>query len=188
MYTRLQVVNHGLRKLGASPVSRLDPPSTSLERHVADGYPLWLISELAKRRWVFATEHNYTLAKVDTLTNVDRPHKYQLPAQCLRPLRSDVSDWVQSGRYLYSAYTTLKISMIVKREETEFDPLFVEVFACRIATECVEFTTQSNTKADRTDFGYEEALTIASRANAFTIGPENLSDHDEAYDWITERY
>lgn len=188
MLTDVQIINNGLSKIAASRVTRIDPPKTPLEGFVAAGYPQWKRSELTKRRWVFALEHEYALTKVATLTGVDRPYKYPLPNECLRPIRTKRSEWVQRGRYLYSAYSTLKIDFIKNADESEFDPLFNDVLSGRVAIECVEYATQSNTKEDKAQGYYDRAVKAAAQANAFVIGAEDIQDDDEDFSWVSTRY
>lgn len=188
MFTRVQIVNIGLSKIASSRVKRLDPPQTSLERYVADNYEHWKRSELTKRRWVFATEDDYQLTKSDTLTDVARPYKYPLPVECLRPIRLKRTEWKQRRRFIYSACDPLKISFIVNATEDEFDPLFVEVLASRIAVGCVEYVTQSNTKKADAKALYDEAVGDAAKANAFVIGPEDITSDDDDYPFVNARY
>lgn len=188
MFTVVQIINLGLSKIASSRVSRIDPPVSSLERFVAEGYPHWKRSELAKRRWVFATEDNYLLTRTETLENVDKPHKFQLPVECLRPIRGKRTEWKQRRRFLYSDYDTLRVSMIMNVDETEFDPLFVEVLAARIALESVEYVTQSNTKKADVEALYRVAVSEAGQANAFVIGPEDVSEDDNDFPFITSRF
>lgn len=188
MFTAVQIINLGLSKIASSRVSRIDPPVSPLERFVAEGYLHWKRSELTKRRWVFATEANYLLTRVDTLENVEQPYKYQLPVECLRPIRLKRTEWTQRRRFVYSAYDTLRVSMIMNVDETEFDPLFVEVLASRIALECVEYVTQSNTKKADIEALYRMAVDDAAKANAFVIGPEDVADDDSDFPFITSRF
>jgi hypothetical protein len=188
MFTNVQIINLGLSKIASSRVSRIDPPVSPLERFVAEGYDHWKRSELTKRRWVFATEDDYTLTRTETLENVDRPYKFQLPVECLRPVRGKRTEWKQRRRFLYSAYDTLRVSMIMNVDETEFDPLFVEVLACRIALESVEYVTQSNTKKADSEALYRAAVDEAARANAFVIGPEDIGEDDSDFPFITSRF
>lgn len=146
MFTSVQIINLGLSKIASSRVSRIDPPSTNLERFVAEGYQQWKRSELAKRRWVFAIDEYYTLTASAVFEGRERPYEYPLPPECLRPIRSKRAEWVQRRRSLYSAYNELTVPLIMNVDEDEFDPLFVDVLSCRIALESVEYVTQSNTK------------------------------------------
>lgn len=188
MFTKVQIINLGLAKIASSRVSRIDPATTSLERHCAEGYLHWKRSELTKRRWVFATEDNYVLTLQDTLTDVDKPYKYGIPTEALRPIRSKFSEWKQRGRFIYSECPTLRVSLVFDKPENEFDPMFVEVLACRIARECSEYVTQSNTKNADADALYRRSVDEAGQVNAFIIGPEDIQADDSDFSFLTSRY
>ena len=188
MYTPVQIINLGLGKLGQSQIERIDPPRTSLERFVAAGYPIWKRTEIAKRRWVFATSYDVPMALTETITDVERPYKYVIGSDVLRVVRSRYSEWRQGGRYVFSAHAELKLTLIRNAVEADFDPLFVEVLASRIAFECAEFVTQSNTKKQEASDSYTVAVGEAGRANAYTIGAEDNTSDDGVYSFLTARY
>lgn len=188
MFTNVQVINLGLAKIGSSRVRDISPPRTSLEQHCAEGYQMWKRTELAKHRWVFATEYGYALTITAELEREDGlRYKYGLPTDCLRPLRSKYTTWVQAGRFVYSECDTLAIDYIRNVPEADFDPLFVDVLAARVALESVEYVTQSNTKKADTDALYDRALNAAKKANAFTRGPEDIQSDDCDFSFITAR-
>lgn len=188
MFTDVQIVNLGLSKLGSARIARIDPPRTSLESFVSAGYVHWKRSEMAKRRWCFALEVDAALAKVAEVEGSERPYKYELPTDCLRPIRRSGTEWVQTGRFLRSAIDSLKVDYVRNVDEADFDPLFVEVLACRIAVESVEYVTQSNTKKADAKALYDEAVADASKNNAFVIGPESNGADDSAFPLLTARY
>lgn len=188
MFSDVQIVNLGLSKIGQSRIERIDPPRTSNERFVAEGYQHWKRSELAKRRWVFTIEMNYKLTITEVLDDVERPYVYKLPTECLRPIRDKRTEWVQSRRNLHSSNDELYIDYVANVDSVEFDPLFVEVLACRVALECVEYITQSNSKKAEADAAYRDAVAEAARSNAFTIGPEDIQADDNDFAFLTGRY
>ena len=189
MFTDVQVINLGLSKIASNRIARIAPAQTQLEGYMASNYQHWKRTELAKRRWVFALEEHYQLTVEATLTNVNRPYKYALPIDCLRPVREKNSEWVQRGRYIYSAYSTLRITYIKNVDESEFDPLFNEVLACRIAYESAEYVTQSNAKKTAAFELYNDAIRVAGQCNAFTIGPEDINDeNDDDSSWVVSRH
>lgn len=188
MLTDVQIINNGLSNISASRITRIDPPQTPLEGFMASRYPQWRRSELTKRRWVFALEENYTLTKVDTLDDVAKPYKYAIPNDCLRPVRTKYTEWVQRGRYIYSAYDTLKIDYIKNVDESEFDPLFNDVLSARVAIDSCEYVNQSNKKKETAKQEYKDALAAAALANAFVIGPEDIREDDEDFEWVSSRY
>lgn len=188
MFTRLQIINIGLSKIASSRITQIDPPTSSLERYMADNYVHWKRSELTKRRWVFATEDNYALTQVEVLTGADKPYKYSMPVDMLRPIRQKRTEWKQRRQHIYSAENNLKISYVADVQEDEFDPLFVEVLACRIAMDSAEYITQSNTKKADAKAIYDAAVLDAGKVNAFIIGPEDNTYDEEDYPFITSRF
>lgn len=189
MFTDVQTINLGLSKIASNRIASISPARTPLEGFMSANYKHWKHTELAKRRWVFALEENYPLTAEEVLTNVSRPYKFAMPIDCLRPVREKRSEWVQRGRYIYSAYSTLNLMYIRNVDESEFDPLFNEVLACRIAYESAEFVTQSNNKKEMAINLYNDAVRIAGQCNAFTIGPEDINDdNDDDSSWIVGRH
>lgn len=184
MFTDVQTINQGLSKGASSRIGRIDPASTPLEKYMALNYPQWKRSELAKRRWVFATVEDYVLTATATDIPGGRPYKYPLPIDCLRPIRKKRSEWVQRGRDLYSAYPTLTIDYTYNAPESEWDPLFQDVVAARVWKESCEYVTQSSTKKADAAVEYKEALAEAAKANAFVIGPEDLDEVDNEPSWL----
>jgi len=187
VFTDIQIINLGLGKIAEAQIERIDPPRTSLERFIAAGYTSWRNSELAKRRWVFATEYDFPLALVASDLPGVRKYKYSLPTDCLRPIREKGVEWRQSGRFIQSSNSALTIPYVINVPEADFDPLFVEVLAERVALESVEYVTQSNSKRQSREVNYVEAVADASRNNAFVIGPEDNTSDDEAYGFLEGR-
>lgn len=191
MYTDVQIVNLALGKVTSSRIQRLDPPTSALEVYMYNGYTPWKRTELTKRRWVFALEDQYDLPLAGSLEGDGiggRTYKFLLPPECLRPVRQSRSEWVQRGRYLYSANRELKIQFVRNAPEADFDPLFVDVLASWIAYQSVEYVTQSNTKKANAKSMYAEAVSEAARMNAFIIGPEDIADDDTDFTFVTDRY
>lgn len=189
MLTDIQIINLGLSKGSSSRIRQIAPPLTQLEQFMAGNYAQWKREELAKRRWVFAMVDNYAPVLSATIPNVDKPFKYNLPNDCLRPLRGKRTEWKQRGRALYSNYSSgLLFDYISNIAESEFDPLFNEVLACKIWWESCEYVTQSNTKKQDAEAKYDRAVRTAAQANAFVIGPEDIEDVDEDFDFVNARY
>lgn len=186
--TDLEVANLGLGKLSASRISVLSASGTPLERHITAGFAHWRKSELLKHRWVFATIDNFEMTLSDTLDEAEdgRIYVYDLDTDVLRPIRTQDAEWKQRGRKLYSKYDTLTISYLQTTTVIE-DDLFIEVLACRVARECVEYITQSNTKKADIIREYDEWIDQAKRNNAFIVGSEDINMHDEDYPFIAAR-
>lgn len=189
MLTDVQVINGGLSKISSNRIGQIAPPKTSLEGYMAANYPHWKRTELTKRRWVFALEEQYALTLDSSRTDgVPKPHKFALPVDCLRPVRSKTTEWVQRGRFIFSAYDALSIDYIRNAAEAEFDPLFDEVLQCKIAFESAEYVTQSTSKKDFAYKLYKEAVSEAGQCNAFIIGPEDIQADDDDFSWVSGRY
>lgn len=188
METKLHIVNIGLSKLGSSRVSNLSPASTSLEKFIESNYEHWKRTELAKRRWVFAMDEEYALAQIGTEGPTDRPNVYSMPEKLLRPVRRDGADWIQRFRTILSSELALTIPVVWNVDEESFDPFMAEVLACRVAIGSVEFVTGSNTKKHAIALEYKDAVMEAARANAFVIGPEDISDYDDNFDYLSSRW
>jgi len=183
MLTDVQLLNNGLSKISASRIDRIDPPRTPLEKYMAANYEQWKRAELAKRRWVFAMEKYYKLTLQEKIPGIDKPYKYALPIDCLRPIRHKRAEWEVRGKFVYSNNSQLRIDYIRNVPESDFDALFNEVLACKIAYESTEYVNQSTSKKQGVKMDYDEAVEIAGKANAFIIGPENVGDEDSDEDY-----
>lgn len=195
MTTAVKVINLGLSKIAASRVSSIEPPKSNLERYMADNYPEWRDAELSARRWRFAMEYKALTLDGELLAaSTDKPYRYLMPNDCLRPVRRKGDEWEQHGRFLYSNQNTLTVVCVVRKSENEFDPLFVEVLACKIAYESCEYVTQSNQKKEDAERAYDKAVVRAAKVNAFLTGAEAVSDEStsaadaSAFSWVTDRY
>jgi hypothetical protein len=187
--TDVQIINNGLSGLGQSRIRQIAPPITPLEQYCAARYSQQKLSELAKRRWVFAWAFEYVLTLSETLTTgTAKPYKYALPADCARPMRTKYSEWEQRGRFVYSAYSTLSIDYIRNVTNAEFDPLFNDVLSCRIRMDSAEYVTQSNAKKMTAKEEYKEAVADAAKVNAFIIGPEDIQEDDSDFSWVGARH
>lgn len=191
MPTSKEIANMGLGKIGASRINNLAPPVSPLEILIAGQYDQWKRSELAKRRWVFATIRATLTPLPGTETDLGdgRIYKYNLPGAFLRPVRNNASSWVQNGQFIYDSDSTLTLEYIQSVADSELtDPLFVDVLACRIAMECAEPATQSPGKKREAVLMYKDALAEAGRSNAFILDNDNpVSDDDNGYSWVVER-
>jgi hypothetical protein len=183
------ICNLGLGKIAASKISSLAPPRSAVERHCAEGYPQWRDSELTRNTWAFALSYR-ALTKTGPDVSVPedgRIYQYALPNDCMQPIRDKHTEWEQRGQFIYSVNSTLTLPYVKRANEADFHPLFVELLACRVAMECVEFATQSNTKGQAADQKYDYWLTEAKRVNAVIIGPQNVELDDDNDEWVQAR-
>lgn len=178
----------GLAKIGQSTVSTLSPPKSETEKTVARSYAQWRDSELMKKRWVFATQIR-SLARTDRpkIDGVREGYEFQKPGDVLRIVREKRSLWLIRGNKVYSPYDIETVECICRVDEELFDPLFVEVLACRVAKEMVEPVTQSNEKWEKAQALYEKAILDAGKLNAFLLEPQTLTANDADHTWIAAR-
>lgn len=190
MTSKLRIVNVGLGRIAQTHISSLDPPRTSVERFISVSYDIWKHSELAAHPWIFAEVVDFAAAKVSEGHDAPYPYRYQVPADCLRLRRTEPDQWQRAAEgLLWSGVDNLKITYLRNVPEEDFDPLFVDVMAWRVARETVEYITQSNSKKADTDSGYRRAIADARRGNAFVRGPEPYAgDLDASFTFVHARY
>lgn len=191
MATAISVLNQGLAKLSSAAVATITPPRTSLERFCAENYVQWRRSEIAKHPWRFALTTVTLTQTGDVLPSAHgaKLYQYLLPNDCVRVRRRDGDEWEQYGRMLRSGKTTgLTVEYLADKGENEMDPLFIDVLACRVAIECVEKVTQSNTKRETIEREYERREGDAKKNNAFVTGPVDIQDDDSQYSWLSARW
>lgn len=184
------IINLGLGKLGSYSVNSIAPAVTPLEKKVAAGYPQWRDSEITKNRWVFARLYAVLTAggASATMGTSDRPNGFAKPNDALRVLREKGAKWEQRGAYLYTYDSTLTIPYVARVVEAEFDPLFVDTLAARVAVEMCEGVTQSNLKKQDAQAQYTQTIRVARAANAITLGSDDsMTELDDDDDWLTAR-
>jgi hypothetical protein len=183
------VINLGLGLLGAYSVTSIDPPVTPIEKRMAQFYPHWRKSELTRRRWVFNRKYKVLTISPDApMETADRPYGYLLPNDYLAAVRDKTTRWQVRGRYVYNSNDEMVLEYKADIPTTEFDPLFVDVLAARIAYENCEWVTQSNMKKADAERYYKDMLRLASANNALIIGSEDdMTDLDDDDTWIMSR-
>lgn len=181
------ICNLGLGKIGASRVSNIVSPRSPTETHCARGYKQWVKSELTKRRWVFSRSFRTLTAVLGVDTTAERPYVYSLPEDFIRPIKWKSDEWQRRGRYIHSAISPFTLEYHALVAEDDFDPLFVDVMACRVALESTEFLTQSNVKFANIQGWYDQAIRDAGRMNAYELGPEDITTEEIDNDWERAR-
>lgn len=62
------------------------------------------------------------------------PYQFTLPADCLRVLDVECSEWKMQGRRIHASCAPLPLSYIADIENADqFDPLFMDALATRLA-------------------------------------------------------
>lgn len=192
MASRVDLANLALTKLGSA--KRI----TSLtENSVAAGainavYDLMRLAELRAHYWAFALKRTAIPASA-TLPSWGYTLAFPLPADFVRLVQvnqfylvpglldyndADASDWaIESGSILCNYAAPLRIRYVWNvTDEGTFDPLFNVSFASRLAYECCEQITNSNSKKAALADDYKAAIKEAVKASAIEKPPAVIGD------------
>lgn len=91
------------------------------------------------------------------------------------PTNVAYSDFLFEGPYIISGTGSLSVPfrfVADVSDESQFDPMFAEGFACRIGAEVCEPITQSSVKIDTIERKYAKLMTEARLVNGVETGPE----------------
>tara|TARA_R110000803_G_scaffold124079_1_gene191901 strand:- start:11830 stop:12408 length:579 start_codon:yes stop_codon:yes gene_type:complete len=186
----VDICNLALQRLGAKPISSLSQDSTAA-RACNRAYEHSRDSELRAHPWSFARARA-SLAAESTDPIFGFAKQYPLPSDYLRILPNDgvngtstQNDFQIEGRKILTDDSS-PISLVYLRKVTdtnEFDALFVELLASRIAVEIAEKVTQSNTKKADAQQQYKEVKAEARKVNAFERPAQELPTDP----WIASR-
>lgn len=181
----VEICNLALGKLGSYTVDTIDAPISSHERRLSYLYPHLRRVELRRHRWLFAKKRA-SLPAIVAIAPEGFQYAFQLPPDCLRALRRSSSDFLVEGKTLFSNYGPTYPLEYTKDEQdvTLFDPLFIEMLACRLAYEMCESVTQSNEKKKDVSAAYQNARVDAAKANGFERGPEANNEDDGSFSWL----
>lgn len=182
----IDICNKALDKLGQSPIISLDDGNKS--------------ANLCKRNWEMIRDQvlrdhpwNFAMKRATLAPNSVAPdwgftYQFPKPADCLRVV--EIRD-LSAGEYqiesnqILADEDVLYIRYIRKvSDPNEFDSLFVDSAATRMAAELCEALTQSSTKRESLFSEYDDSLTRAKRVD----GQENPPAQFEEDDWINVRY
>ena len=182
MANKVSIANRALTKLGAQRILLLSD-DTEQARVLNSMFDDVRDAELRRCRWKFA------LRRAELMALVEPPlfgyaYQYPLPADYLGLvqvgefyLRSRMqAPWsVESGRILTNMPAPLRIRYQCDVDNPGlFDPLFVEVLACKLAMEACEAINQSSTKYQACAEAYQFAVTEATRQDAIENPPDEL--------------
>ena len=175
--SEVSVANLALQKLGAERIVSLtqDHPNA---RSINACFEETVKQELRDRAWGFAIKRVVLApSSTTTITNPDMPfnNAFPLPNGCLRvlpPSRENLDWQIESIDNVAAIYTNDGTSLPIRyvdyvADPTRWDALFAEVIACRIAVQCCEDITQSNTKQEKVERELKFALARARKTNAF---------------------
>lgn len=192
MASIIQVANRALSKLGAARIISLGD-NNKQARAVASCFDDLRDAELRAHRWSFALTRTALPALTSTPV-YEYHHEYQLPTDFLRLdmidgrypsavmdnyIDGETSEYaVEGGKILTNIAAPLKIRYCRRVEDpNEWDVLFREALACRIAAEICEELTQSNPKKDAAWTEWKRAISEATKINAIERPPQTPPDN-----------
>lgn len=190
MASQIDIVNRGLSKIGAMPITALSDPAKAA-RLAASVYETVRDAEIAAYAWNFAKTRKMLPADMDKPA-FGRERQYCLPADCLRVLEAgpwpravmsdfvdyDTSSFTIEGRHILTDHGPA-LNLVYLRRVTDpgfYPPVFIEALAARLAVEMAESLTGSNSKRELAWKEYEQAVRQARRVNAIEKPPQAVQD------------
>jgi hypothetical protein len=183
MSSKVSIANRAAAKLGDDRILLLTD-DTKTARTINGMFDEVRDAELRRYHWKFAITRD-ALPALAAAPAWGFAYQYPLPADYLGMVQ--VNDYIlrgnkqkppfsiESGRILTDYSAPLKIRYIQRIENTAlYDPLFVELFACKLAMESCETLTQSEAKYNRCAEAYKFALSEAIRQDAIEKAPDEL--------------
>jgi hypothetical protein len=173
------IANLALQKLGAGRITSLTQDLREA-RSINACYEAIRDRELRAHPWSFA-KARAALAPAADAPAFDFNYAFPLPVDFLRLLRPNTTDldWSierQGGVrcILTNDGSSINLRYICKiTDPTEFDPMFVDALACKLAWHCCEEITQSNQKKADILAEYKMVISEARLANAIEAGPDD---------------
>jgi len=190
MTSEVSIANRALTLLGSDLIIALTDDNNR-GRTINANYAAIRDAELVRHRWRFAIARA-SLAALAAVPDSDYGKQYQVPGDFLKLIEggdligaADLTDY-RSGGSLYSREGDkiltnlggpLHIRYIARITDASlFDPAFAESLAARIADECCERITQSDSKRQICMAAYKRAIGEATKANALEVPPQSQSD------------
>lgn len=191
MASQTAICNRALTKLGAARILTITD-DVKAARELNSMWDIVRDAELRRNLW------NFAMARTSLAALADAPawgftYQFQLPSDFVRIVQvgefyyiSNLTDYrtmpeapfqVEGLRLLTDYTAPLKIRYVQRIEDTaQWDALFVEAFASRLAYECCEAITQSSTKKEEVWMDYKQAIREAKLVDAIENPPEPLPD------------
>lgn len=191
MTSQVSIINKGLIVLGEQTIISVDDQNERA-RIMKSIYEMTRDAELRKNRWSFAMKRA-SLSALSTAPEWGYDYQYQLPSDCIRldmikdsyvvpnidnyRQQEDLQYTVEGRRILTSMAAPLPIRYIYRVTDTnEFDALFCESFARKLAFDACEKITQSTQKKQMVWNEYMQALRDAVKVGAIEKPPVALPD------------
>lgn len=186
MASVVDVCNKALDKLGSNPITSL-ADGTKAAGLCLRNWPLVRDQVLRDHPWNFAVKRA-NLAPADPAPSWGFESRFPFPSNLLRLMEVrdlTTNEYQVEGKSILADGDVVYIRYVARVEDpNEFDALFVDAVATRLAFELCEVITQSNTKKDALGKEYIENLARAKSAD----GQENPPQQFEEDEWIAVRY
>jgi hypothetical protein len=191
MASVIQVANRALTKLGATRIISLDD-NNKQARSISNCFEDLRDAELRAHRWQFSIVRT-SLAASTTTPAFGFDYQYPLPSDFLRLdmindqypdtimddyIGSETAEYaIEGNNILTSISAPLKLRYIAQIvDPNQWDALFREALACRIAAEICEDLTQSDTKKQNAWNEWKRAIVEAGRVGAIERPPQMPPD------------
>lgn len=198
MTSEVSVANRALTLLGADLIIALTDDNNRGRTLNANYAPI-RDAELARRRWRFSIKRT-SLPALSAVPDSGYGKQYQVPNDFLKLIEGgdltsgpDFTNYRGGGNALYSRegdkiLTNLPAPLHIRyiariTDASLFDAPFTESLAARLADECCERLTQSDSKRQICMAAYKRAVSEATRANALEVPSESEADNE----WLAVR-
>jgi hypothetical protein len=184
MASEVSIINRALIKLGAGTIL-LRTDNSAEARAMNAIFEDTRDAELRSHRWKFSIKRT-TLSALVASPAWGYTYQYPLPADYLgmvqvneyyvRTGTKQRAPWsVESNLILTELPAPLQLRYISRVTDTvQFDALFVDALACRLAMEACEILTQSDTKFQRVASMYKQSISEALRVDSIENPPDEL--------------
>jgi len=198
MTTEVSIANRALTLLGSDLIIALTD-DTNRARVISANYAPIRDAELARHRWRFSIQR-VSLAALSATPDSDYARQFQVPGDFLKLIEggdlvshADLTDyrtgsctlWSREGdKILTNLPAPLHIRYIARITDASlFDAAFAESLSARLADECCERITQSDSKRQICMAAYKRAISEAKLANALEVASESVADGE----WVMAR-
>lgn len=186
MASEVDICNLALTKLGEEPIISLTADSKA-GRLCNLHYALARDDTLRSHPWNFAVGRE-SLALSTTSPAYDFSNQFALPTDFLRVISTDLprgAVWKVEGKFILTDSATLKIRYVKRITDTEqFDALFVQALAARIAWELAIPLTDTRTLQEQMFNLFNAKISEARTVDA----GEGTPDQIEASTWLDSRH
>lgn len=198
MTSEVSICNRALTLLGSDLIIALTDDNNRGRTMNANYAPI-RDAELVRHRWRFSIKRA-SLPALASVPDSGYARQFQVPDDFLKLIEGgdlisgpDFSDYRGIESSIYSREGTailtnlpapLHIRYIARvTDASMFDPAFAESLAARIADECCERITQSDSKRQLAMQTYKRAISEATRSNAVEVPSQSISDSE----WVLAR-